>query len=107
MIEAWIRKLAPIANPTLENAIQVPARLIDLHDDGGLRIVHTSNLESYDGGFAALSYVWGTNQTFVLLSTTECSLTTKFTVEQLPQTIRDAVVVTRRIGLRYLWVDAL
>lgn len=28
-------------------------------------------------------------------------------LEKLPRTIRDAVTVTRSLGIRYLWVDAL
>ena len=26
---------------------------------------------------------------------------------ELPQTLRDAVRITRRLGLQYLWIDAL
>jgi hypothetical protein len=28
-------------------------------------------------------------------------------MEMLPQTIQDAISVTHRLGIRYLWVDAL
>ena len=38
--------------------------------------------------YAALSYVWGGN-----------------TEERWPQVFRDAVTVTRQLGLRYLWID--
>ena len=30
-----------------------------------------------------------------------------FSLQSLPRTLRDAVQVTRDVGLRYLWVDAL
>jgi hypothetical protein len=79
--------------------------------DGKLRITDTSRLacsetEHYRG-FAALSYVWDTNQTFVLLSTTIDEFMSGFDVQKLPQTIQDAVTVARRLGFRHLWVDAL
>ncbi|KAB2100385.1 hypothetical protein AG0111_0g11198 [Alternaria gaisen] len=35
------------------------------------------------------------------------SLSSGFAATQLPQTPADAVIVTRRLGFRYLWVDAL
>ncbi|KAF1937683.1 HET-domain-containing protein [Clathrospora elynae] len=107
MIETWVQNFDSMKDTMTLNAIQAPARLIDLQHGGALRIVDSSTIRDYRRGFAALSYVWGTNQTFVLLSKTELSLRTDFQVAQLPQTIQDAVTVTRRIGLRYLWVDAL
>ncbi|KAF1848987.1 HET-domain-containing protein [Cucurbitaria berberidis CBS 394.84] len=89
------------------NALRVPARLIELQVNEGLRIVDTSYLKPSDQGFAALSYVWGMQQTFILLEKNREELSRGFDIAQLPQTIRDAVTVTRHIGLQYLWVDAL
>jgi hypothetical protein len=43
----------------------------------------------------------------VLLRRNGDILLSGFKAEQLPRTIQDAVTVTRRIGLRYIWVDAL
>lgn len=107
IIERWMQKLSLFPNALNANALQVPARLIDLGDNHNLRIVATSSLQQLNQSFVALSYVWGANQEFVLLSTTETALSTGFQVEKLPRTIQDAVTVTRRIGHRYLWVDAL
>ena len=107
LIDDWTRKLDLVAHTPAENATEAPARLIELQDYGFLRVVNTSTIGHFGVVFAALSYVWGANQTFVLLNTTEGMLTTRFETEQLPQTIQYAIVVTRRIGLRYIWVDAL
>ncbi|CAO2650182.1 Nn.00g014740.m01.CDS01 [Neocucurbitaria sp. VM-36] len=107
IIEEWVRKLPPIAEASHMNALQVPARLIDLQANERLRIVDTSKLAQYSQGFAALSYVWGMQQTFILLTTNKDVLSDGFQIVQLPKTIQDAVIVTRRIGLRYLWIDAL
>ncbi|KAH7383880.1 heterokaryon incompatibility protein-domain-containing protein [Pyrenochaeta sp. MPI-SDFR-AT-0127] len=107
IIERWMQKLPSLPNVSNISALQAPARLIDVQNHHELRIVETSSLQRSDQNFAALSYVWGTNQTFVLLNTTKDLLATGFHVEQLPRTIQDAVTVTRRVGLRYLWVDAL
>lgn len=59
--------------------------------------------------FAALSYCWGSAKT-TLLTTENVD---RFTAVQslnadiLPNTIVDAIDVTRNAGIRYLWVDAL
>ncbi|KAI1027142.1 hypothetical protein LB504_007924 [Fusarium proliferatum] len=79
-------------------------RLIDVEHHC---IVERKALEKY----IALSYVWGAvsnfrltkaNRTALLMSG---SLTKVF--EMLPNTIKDAITLTRRLGCRYLWVDAL
>ncbi|KAL2205658.1 HET-domain-containing protein [Sarocladium strictum] len=73
-----------------------PARgleVISLVDVGKRRVV------SYQAGceYAALSYVWGGVMPTV----------GALEAHRLPQTIEDAITVTRELGLQYLWVDAL
>lgn len=61
--------------------------------------------------FIALSYVWGLNRRFrtlldnVLLHRNHGGLETH--MEDLPLTIKDAMEVCRKVGIRYLWVDSL
>lgn len=107
MLKAWMSSLEPISESLRATPNHLPSRLIQLDDEHGLRVVHTSAMRGDEPRFAALSYVWGANQSFILLSTTENLLTTGFEVGQLPKTIQDAVTVARRIGLEYIWVDAL
>ena len=47
--------------------------------------------------YVALSYVWGDSQ--------EASTTVDVLGDDLPQTIKDSITVTRKLGFRYLWVD--
>ena len=57
--------------------------------------------------YAALSYMWGGPQRFL---TTKDSLEARMTrigFEDLPGTLRDAVLVCRAIGIQWLWVDVL
>jgi hypothetical protein len=49
--------------------------------------------------YAALSYVWGS-------STGAVTLFQPFLPTQAPQVVEDALICTRAIGLRYLWIDS-
>lgn len=101
-VERWAKLLPPNShNPDLPVS-QLPARLIDLHGSGLLRGVKTCQLSNCSLRYAALSYVWEVNQTFVLSSTTEPDLKEDFNVNRLSQTLQEAVTTTRRVGLRYL-----
>ena len=106
MIEKWVNELE-FKDTNLSKSAPGPARLIDLQDVDNLRIVELLLLTGLTLRYAALSYVWGANQNFVLLRSNGDILLRGFKAEQLPRTIQDAVTVTRRIGLRYIWVDAL
>lgn len=81
--------------------------MLELSDDEAtyLRVVVPD--EGSVGRYAALSYCWGRSNHFLLTADTLEDLKNGFHLSQLPQTLQDAVRVTREIGLRYLWVDAL
>jgi len=86
-----------------------PARLLHLEGGQDIRLVEMSGPpETY---YAALSYCWGSNWALHdTYKTTENNLKNKLECipfELLPKTIRHAVVITRQLGIKYLWVDAL
>jgi hypothetical protein len=84
----------------------LPKRIIALGSDN-------ESLSLYEafqdiGLYAALSYCWGKGST--LLKTTQSTLETfkdHIPWEKLPRTLQDAVVITRKIGLKFLWIDCL
>ncbi|KAK3316863.1 heterokaryon incompatibility protein-domain-containing protein, partial [Apodospora peruviana] len=63
------------------------------------------------GNYCALSYCWGPKGgKSHMLTTTENvdhHLSNGMEVSRLPKTFQDAVVITRELGVRYLWIDAL
>jgi Heterokaryon incompatibility protein (HET) len=88
----------------------LPTRVIDLWPDesprpGRLRLYESDRVTAR---YATLSYCWGGPQTFLATRETYRTLIDDgFDVEDLPPTIQDAICTTRRLGIRYLWVDAL
>lgn len=63
--------------------------------------------------YVTLSYRWGvrpSNASHVIQTTKEtlsAHLSTGIEIDSLPKTIRDAVDITRRLGISYLWIDRL
>ena len=61
--------------------------------------------------YIALSYLWGRCKNFQTLKENVACLEEKGGLlafaEKIPLTIRDAILLTRQLGERYLWVDAL
>lgn len=92
----------------------LPARLLDLENPEPDRIKlvtteHAFTEEQRNNGvrYVALSYCWGESTPFTTTSSTLRSRLQGFLVSSMPLTLRDAVKVTKGLGIRYLWIDAL
>lgn len=57
--------------------------------------------------YLALSYCWGKQGNLRTLREIYDTYKKRIPVEKLPRTVKDAIDVTRLLGYRYLWVDAL
>lgn len=87
---------------------RLPPRAIDVQAEGmvGRLSLHISR-PNEQADYVALSYCWGEPPHTFALTKDLLKNTSKINWEDIPATIRDAVHVTRDLGIRYLWVDAL
>lgn len=88
----------------------VPKRLIDVRGD--LRLIDSAEAElGRLLPYAALSYCWGPESDAQFqFTTTEETLEDRkrgFGFDELPQALKDAVTMTRALGIQYLWIDAI
>lgn len=95
-----------------DSSLRLPTRLLDVGRDLGTQDSTLSSMrlvqgQSCQGPYAALSYCWGPDRDLILTQESESRLRTGVDVSEFPGTLRDAVIVTRRIGIQYLWIDAL
>lgn len=86
-----------------------PSRLLDVGDlalpRSKCRLVAGTDAKQ---DYAALSYCWGkTPQLKTLEGNISSHQADGIKLEDLPRTISDAIIITRKLGFRYLWVDAL
>jgi hypothetical protein len=90
----------------------LPGRLIDVSPigiDRDLRLIETAylNLQSILRYFT-LSHCWGTDKIPLRATVgTVDDLRRRIPFDKLPRTFQEAVEVTRGLGCRYLWIDAL
>ncbi|KAI3341863.1 heterokaryon incompatibility protein-domain-containing protein [Ustulina deusta] len=92
----------------------LPLRFIDVNPGGDVnktdmqaRLVAVSPDHGIPPRYLCLSYCWGSSQRVVALKANVNTLQEAIPVGELGQTIRDALETTKRLGFRYLWVDAL
>lgn len=94
----------------------LPTRLVKVIASEGAEptsiLVEETAKVDYSGAevkYAALSYCWGPNPSFIKLTGSNLQDLTMsgVSIPVLPATFRDAVTATCRLGLRYLWVDSL
>jgi len=85
--------------------VVLPRRVIDVGlDDGVVRLI-----EKYDerAPYISLSHCWGKVQIITSTKNTLAERMSRIDFEQLSATFRDAVLVTRRLGIKYIWIDSL
>ena len=85
----------------------LPKRLIDVGFNGDLAIRLYIPEKGERSKYIALSYCWGGPQSLTTTSETLKSRLQGISPTALPQSILDAIKVTRKLGFRFLWVDSL
>jgi hypothetical protein len=90
------------------SGIRLPTRLICVGTMGGplVRLCESAKLVR-ETSYAALSHCWGSVQPLTLTRSSAQQLYDGVTQDELPLTFQHAVAVTRRFGVRYLWIDSL
>lgn len=87
---------------------RLPSRVIDIGVLDSYEDIKLVLNAGRSAQYLALSYCWGAGTT--MIQTTSSSLETwnkGIPWQRLPRTFQDAVVITRELGLQYLWIDAL
>lgn len=86
----------------------LPKRIVDIGQDlsGDFIRVHEPS-RGEKAQYACLSYCWGGPQAIITTKATLETLKQGVALNAFGKTIQDAVEVTRGLGLRYLWIDAL
>ncbi|KAL9053168.1 MAG: hypothetical protein Q9206_004039 [Seirophora lacunosa] len=86
-----------------------PTRLVEIlaHGEGpDLRLCLTRE-DRPTGPYMTLSHRWGSASFLKLTLSKLADLVQGFSIADLPQTFQDAIVVVRRLGCKYLWIDSL
>lgn len=101
----------PVSIRGQEN-FHLPTRLIDVgnRNNQSTQLIETKDLllTKPKPEYLALSYCWG--QSNEPAKTTRANFQARkqrLEEQNFPKTIRDAIHLTRRMGIRYLWVDAI
>ncbi|PMD66958.1 HET-domain-containing protein [Hyaloscypha bicolor E] len=89
-------------------AARLPTRVLDLETGlphNGIKLADTKGISSR---YVCLSHCWGKSRnkhltTMANLKANRASIP----LDQLPRTMQDAITVTRKFGIRYLWIDSL
>ncbi|RYO92653.1 hypothetical protein DL762_001556 [Monosporascus cannonballus] len=84
----------------------LPTRVIDVGSTLTQPRLYISG-DGEAGKWVALSYCWGGDSGFTLNAASFSSLRSGLPLSDFPSTLRDAVLVTRALGVHYLWIDCL
>jgi hypothetical protein len=109
MMAAWM-KLCITRHPncsTMRSIPQLPTRIIDVGLDDSEADPFLFISQGYQAQYITLSYTWGHSLSCTTTLNSLESWTKGMSLESLPKTFQDAIRVTRRLGVRYLWIDAL
>lgn len=85
----------------------LPTRVIDVGPADGSEEPRLMNGDGRIGQWTSLSHTWGS---LVTLTTTKDTIRARalcIPMSQLPMSFHDAVIITRKLGIRYLWIDSL
>ncbi|KAH6117156.1 hypothetical protein HBI69_098400 [Parastagonospora nodorum] len=86
----------------------LPTRLLDLSNvetESKVRLVLSSELDQTTR-YVTLSHCWGGEVPIRLTDATKDELEGGYKLQNMPPTFRDAIMVARWAGVRYIWIDS-
>ncbi|TGO12623.1 hypothetical protein BTUL_0085g00340 [Botrytis tulipae] len=86
---------------------KLPTRVLQIGSKNtSLVRLHVSRPDQKDD-YIALSYCWGGPQSFTTTNSTLEYNMRGFDTDNLPLTFKDTIFIARKLGIRYIWIDAL
>jgi hypothetical protein len=86
---------------------KLPKRVLNLMIPDDPDIVRLYETRGEVEQFVALSYCWGLSGALTTVGSNIERHRSGIRVEDFPRTLREAILFTRKLGFRYLWIDAL
>ncbi|XXG99692.1 hypothetical protein Hte_006033 [Hypoxylon texense] len=86
---------------------ELPTRVLDLGESEAAPIRLYEPPDGEKATYASLSHCWGGTINSITTEANKAARTDSMSFDDLPQNFKDAIHVTRAIGIRYLWIDAL
>ena len=87
--------------------LPMPSRVIDVGEAERTDVLRLIEPESVLGAYSALTYRWGNGKIVKTLLSTLKVHQSEIDWNSMNQTYRDAVIMTQKLGLRYLWIDSI
>ena len=113
LANAWIKD-CHVAHPECTSLVKapkggakLPTRVVDVGYLNGSQHIRLFETSDQVGKWIALTYCWGIDPFLRTTSQNIEALKREIEFSSLPQTLQDAVIITRQLGIRYLWIDAL
>lgn len=113
MLSGWINSCkASHARCQVQESSWLPSRLLDVGPPDGSELPRLVEMLSANsqGDYAALSHMWGDMNVRPPLRTLVSNyddMKIGIPIPGLPKNFVQAMIVTRKLGLRYLWIDSL
>ncbi|KAG4428236.1 hypothetical protein IFR05_016281 [Cadophora sp. M221] len=107
-LQTWIKICDQEHEDCHDESLPVlPTRVLDLGEPGFTGNVKLVETNGRHGQYIALSHCWGTSNSFLTTRDTIESRKNGFLPDQAPATFREAIMLARRLEIRYLWIDSL
>jgi heterokaryon incompatibility protein (HET) len=86
--------------------IPFPTRLLDVGNSSS-DVIRLWESNGACGFYTTLSYVWGKTQQLTTTTARYKNHQAGIPFKCFPKTMQDAFIITRNLGIRYIWIDAL
>ncbi|KAI1758258.1 HET-domain-containing protein [Xylaria castorea] len=86
---------------------ELPTRVIDVGAKNYGQTLRLAATRGESGSYVALSHCWGGQVSPLLLSDNIDHFKNVIRFQELPASFQDAVIITRELNIRYLWIDSL
>jgi hypothetical protein len=110
LLNEWVRSCNETHQCLPSTETILPTRVIDVGSKDSANVRLFSETQGRSGKYLALSHRWGSPAQNKRCCTETNNLKKHeegISIADLPKTFRDAVHVTRNLGVQYLWIDSL
>jgi hypothetical protein len=103
IVDEWIEKCDRQHKCYQGHQTALPTRVIDVSQEDPRLVISNEERSPY----ITLSHCWGGEQPITTTISTLDERIAKIPMDSLPALYRDAVKLTRHLGIKYLWIDSL